>query len=112
MRNSKSIAEEIRKKAKKMAHGGMMENESHLEDDSEEDMEDLDSNYMSSDHRDDDFLSQDGEQEAFPEKEYDVESEASEIPSEENKAKKRVAMIMGARRMGKLSGRAGKEDKY
>lgn len=61
-----------------------------------------------------DFLSHDDEEAAFPEVPYDMEDDAEEmmLPENDNNKKARIGKIMKAMRMGKLKGKAAKEDKY
>ena len=82
------------------------------DNDSQEDS-DIDSHFLDSDSHEEDFLDHDGEQEAFPDKSYEMEDgDSAHLEDEENKAKKRMQMIMTKSRQGKMRGKASKDDKF
>jgi hypothetical protein len=112
LKQAEAIALSIRKR-KKMSEGGEVELDLHegSSEPMEEEGDDLADGYVNSDEHDDDFLSQDGDQEEKPEHMDNEIGNPSHLEDEQNKAKKRVSMILGARRMGALKGRAGREDK-
>lgn len=68
--------------------------------------------YSDSDEFADDFLSHDSQNEPFPD--YSLDNETGDIdrmPEEDNQ-KRRLGSIMRGMRMGKMKGKASKDDKY
>lgn len=114
-----AIAYAVKRKNAHKAHGGEMDTcmhcggESYAQGgmvDGDQDM-DIDPHSVDSDQMPDDIFSHDNEQEEFPEYSLDNTTGDTELPEEDNQ-KRRLGSIMRSSRMGKLKGRAIKEDKY